>query len=324
MVELRRHGSTVASAFDLLGTNENDLTSALGFGLSRCPPLADALIQRISAAAGFHGDGDMFLALEVRGELGRTDFEIEVGESLVIIEAKRGWLLPTVAQLKQYVGRIATRTSGALVTLSQASQSLAASSLPTEVNGVPVVHLPWSEVLADIKAVSSGCRGRERLWLDELRTYLEGVIRVRDIADSWTYCVVLNDERPGGGATFKEIVTDQLTYFHPYGTGGWPVEPPNFMAFRWNGAVQRIHRVVQADVVPHLQDRYPYMMTKKNPLAARPHAVYTLGPQLPPYDPIPNGAPYRANRLWVLLDQLQTSPSLAEAIARTKALDAKP
>lgn len=172
--------------------------------------------------------------------------------------------------------------------------------------------------------VPSACRGRERLWLDELRTYLEKVIRVRDIADSWTYCVVLNDERPGGGATFKEIVTDQLTYFHPYGTGGWPVEPPNFMAFRWNSAVQRIHRVIKADVVPHLQERYPYMTTNKNPLAARPHAVYTLGPQLPPYDPIPNGAPYRANRLWVLLDQLQTAPSLAQAIALTKQMTDAP
>jgi hypothetical protein len=35
MVELRRHGSAVASAFDLLGTNENDLTSALG-GFADC------------------------------------------------------------------------------------------------------------------------------------------------------------------------------------------------------------------------------------------------------------------------------------------------
>lgn len=66
---------------------------------------------------------------------------------------------------------------------------------------------------------------------------------MRSVADSWTYCVVLNDDRPAGGASFKEFVNDQHRYFHPYGMGGWPTEPPNFMAFRWDGFVQRIHRV---------------------------------------------------------------------------------
>jgi hypothetical protein len=138
------------------------------------------------------------------------------------------------------------------------------------------------------------------------------------VADSWTYCVVLNDERPAGGASFKEFVNDQHRYFHPYGMGGWPTEPPNFMAFRWDGFVQRIHRVVDAKVVPHLAERWPYMKT--NPDADRPHAVYELGPRLPPHEPIPSGATYRAARLWVLLDQLQTAPTLAEAIARTREL----
>jgi hypothetical protein len=106
-------------------------------------------------------------------------------------------------------------------------------------------------------------------------------VRVRSVADSWTYSVVLNDEKPGGGASFKEFVTDQLTYFHPYGEVGWPTGPPNLMAFRWEGAVRSIHRVIKADVVPHLQERFPYMTTKGNPLAARPHAVYNLGPPIP-------------------------------------------
>lgn len=90
------------------------------------------------------------------------------------------------------------------------------------------------------------------------------------------------------------------------------------MAFRWGGAVQRIHRVVNAEVVPHLATRWPYM--QNNPAGARPHAVYELGPPLPPHDPIPTGHNYRARRLWVLLDQLQTAPTLTEAIAGTKSL----
>jgi hypothetical protein len=318
MVPLTRHGTDVSSVFSLLGTNENDLTSALGFALSRCSPLAEAVVARIAGAVGATSDGKMSLDLEVRDEIGRTDLELHVGESLYIIEAKRGWLLPTKTQLAQYARRIANRSAGgALVTLSQASHALAKQSLPIAVGGVPVIHLPWRDVVADAEAARAKCRGHERLWLEEFRTYMEEVIWMRRVEDSWVYCVVLNDERPGGKASFKEIVTEQLSYFHPHGVSGWPIEPPNFLAFRWAGSVQRIHRVVDYDVIPKLSERWPYLTDQAT---NRPHAVYKLGPRIPPYEPIPNDAPYRAARLWVLLDQLQTAGSLAEAIAMSKKL----
>jgi hypothetical protein len=93
------------------------------------------------------------------------------------------------------------------------------------------------------------------------------------------------------------------------------------MAFRWQGAVHRIHRVLTADVVPSLLDRWPDIPATAD--TVRPHAVYELGPRLPPYDPIANGASYRAARLWVLLDQLQCSKTLAQAIAGTKQLNSR-
>ncbi|MCW1959435.1 MAG: hypothetical protein KIH64_013010 [Mycobacterium sp.] len=304
--------------FSLLGTNENDLTAALGFVLAKCPPLAAALTQRICAAAASTAQGDLSLDLEERDAAGRTDLELKLGSSLFIVEAKRGWLLPGETQLAKSPGRTpAAPGGGALVTLSQASHALAAQSLPSHIGVVPVVHLPWRDVLADVNKVRADCRGHERLWLDEFNTYMKEVTSVRRVEDSWTYCVVLNDVKPGGTATFKEIVTEQLSYFHPYGIGGWPNEAPNFMAFRWAGAVQRIHRVVEHEVVPHLSDRWPELA---NEAANRPHAVYRLGPRLPPHEPIPNGASYRASRLWVLLDQLQSSPTLAAALAGSKKL----
>ncbi len=323
MVALTRYGTDVGSVFDLAGSKENDLTAALGFTLDRCPQLCSAIVNRVAEAANIQPSGDMSLALEVSDSEGRTDLELRLGDSLLIFEAKRGWHLPTREQLAQYTGRIRHGTGrGALVTLSQASPALAAHHLPTEISGVAVVHLPWRAVLEDITTVRPTCRGHQRIWLDELQTYLRGVIRMRSVSDSWTYSVVLNNERPNGSRfTFLEYVTDELTYFHPYGTGGWPTEPPNFLAFRWNGAVRRIHRVEDYDVVPTLLDRYPELPEEE--LRMRPHAVYKLSARrLPPLEPIPNGATYRAARLWVLLDQLQTADSLAEAIERTRHLTA--
>lgn len=320
MAELTLHGADVNSVFDLLGRNENDLTSALGFALAQCPPLLAAVLERLGSTLGVELTGDASVALEVRDKMGRTDLEIRLSEALVICEAKRGWLLPSTTQLSQYAGRVRRQGAGALVTLSQASHALAAK-LPSEVRGVPVVHLPWVDILADIADVRAACRGRERFWLEELHKYLKGVVRVRSVADSWTYCVALNHDKTGGkkNLTFVQWVTDALTYYHPYGVSGWPMEPPNFIAFRWEGAVRRIHRVEEAEVIPTLLDRYPDLPA--NDKTMRPHAVYKLSKRrLPPVDPIKNGASYRAIRLWVLLDQLQTADTLAEAHKRTREL----
>ncbi|MGW1347033.1 hypothetical protein ACWCOV_38685 [Kribbella sp. NPDC002412] len=307
--------------FDLLGHDENDLTAALGFTLANCDGLLEAIVRRTAPGVGRPDREQITIDLEVRDEVGRTDLEVAVPGAVLVFEAKRGWLLPSVAQLASYAPRVRAHGGGTLVTLSQASEALARTQLPPEIDGLPVVHLPWRHVLADIAAVRSTCRGRERFWLDQLDTYLAGVINVRSVADSWTYCVALNDQHPGGGGahTFRQFVTEELCYFHPYGVSGWPTEPPNFIAFRWAGAVHRIHRIRTAEVVPTLLDRWPDIPATDD--TTRPHAIYDLGPRIPPFDPIPNGAQYRASRLWVLLDQLQTSPTLAEALAQTKALN---
>ena len=318
VVELTRHGTDVNSAFDLVGRDENDLTGSLAFVLSRCPSLSEALLRRIWPEADDPSKADIALALETRDNDGRTDLEVRLEGALLIIEAKRGWQLPDRAQLRRYAKRITTGPGhGALITLSQASPALASMTLPSEIRGVPVRHLPWRDVMADISSVRQGRRGQERLWLEEFRAYLQGVIRMRRIEDSWTYCVVVNDKMPddGGRYTFRQYVTEENCYFHPFGMGGWPKEPPNFLAFRWDGAVQRIHRV-QAEVVPTLLDRYPEL--RRSPKTMRPHVVYDLGPRLPPHKPIPNGAPYRASRLWVLLDQLQTAKTLKAAMDDTR------
>jgi len=319
MVKLTRHGSDVTSVFDLLGTDENDLTAALGFTLTNCAPLLAALMRRVQPEMDWHGD-EARVALEERDSEGRTDLEIQTSHALFICEAKRGWRLPSTSQLRQYTGRIHRQGNGALITLSQASRALAAATLPAQVDGIPLIHLPWKEVLADINLVRSDCRGRERLWLEQLRSYLGGVVRMRRIEDNWTYSVVLGRGRPPGSVlNFREFVTEDLTYFHPYGIKGWPLEPPNFLAFRWDGAVRRIHRVVKADVVPTLLDVYPDLAPEKGRLI--PHAVYKLSPELlPPHEPIRNGRNYRTARLWLLLDQLQVSQTVEEALDRTRKL----
>jgi hypothetical protein len=258
------------------------------------------------------------LRLEERGDDGRTDLEIEAGAQLAIIEAKRGWLLPGSFQLGKYAPRIAAHGGGALVTLSSATPGWARAHLPADIAGVPVLHLPWDQVRQDIAAARPDARGRERTWLEEFSHYLRKAVKVRDPADSWTYCVSVSNGRPGNGGprTYRDYVTSENCYFHPYGWGnGWPREPPNFLAARWDNQVQQVSRVVTAEIIPALLTRWPDIPENEDTI--RPHALYRLGPPLPG-TPVPSGGSYRASRVWVLLDLLLTSGTLREAIEQTK------
>lgn len=111
-------------------------------------------------------------------------------------------------------------------------------------------------------------------------------------------------------------MTETDTYFHPFGwSKGWPTDPPNFMAFRHRGKVIRVSRVVDAEVVPTMTHRWPGIEPVGN--AAKPHAVYTLGPPLPLPAPVPSGTNYRAARLWVLIDQLLICDTLKDAVEQS-------
>jgi hypothetical protein len=85
------YGREASSVFDLLGRNEVHLTAALGWTLRRSPTLMAALWSRLRVP----GDPAKVSAdLEVVGLGGRTDLELIGDEATVIVEAKKGWLVP--------------------------------------------------------------------------------------------------------------------------------------------------------------------------------------------------------------------------------------
>lgn len=86
-----------------------------------------------------------------------------------------------------------------------------------------------------------------------------------------------SDGRPGGrgSRTFFEFVLKENVYYHPFGWGGgWPTLPPNFFAFRWAGHVRRIQRVMDHEVIPDLQSRWPDIPEDAG--TTRPHIVDQL------------------------------------------------
>jgi hypothetical protein len=323
---MTNHGKTMTSVFSLLGRNENDLTAALGWTLRSSPRLLAALVGGLSPAPQA---ATTRIDLEVSDLLGRTDLELHGADHVIVVEAKRGWVLPPVAQLEAYASRCRTMPVAHLVTLSDCAPDWARRQLPATVGGVKVTHLPWSVVGEHLAAARRASAGHERLWLDQLDIYLKETLRVLEVNNAEAYCVVISTDRPGGGGphTYREIV-EQGFYYYPYGWGhGWPSTPPNFLAFRWEGYVQRVHRVLDYKIISSLQERWPDIPVlqegsggrARSDVTDQPHVVCRLGPALR-MEPLPTGINYRASRVWVLLDQLFTAPTLQAALRESQLL----
>ncbi len=105
MATLRLGNWPVKTVFHLLGQKENDITYSIGWGLAHCDAFAEALLDDLFPSR--KSGGVETIELQKHGEDGGfTDIEIHANDMHVILEAKRGWNLPGVAQLKRYCGRL--------------------------------------------------------------------------------------------------------------------------------------------------------------------------------------------------------------------------
>ena len=105
MSELTAHGDVVTNVFQLIGFLENDITKSIAWAMCKCPVfmkkvIADILqidIEPNKVHIGYQ---------EFEKDKGITDLEITDEEQFyIIIEAKRGWILPSAEQLTLYSER---------------------------------------------------------------------------------------------------------------------------------------------------------------------------------------------------------------------------
>jgi len=105
MPELFLHKRRVESIFHLLGEHENHITYSVAWGLAQSPSFLHGFLK---SAAGVTTDGENVVIRLQQHEKngGITDIEIEdPGGFFIIVEAKRGWNLPSRQQLATYADR---------------------------------------------------------------------------------------------------------------------------------------------------------------------------------------------------------------------------
>ncbi len=322
---LLTHGTRqIESPFDLLGSDEDAITGAIAWTLKQSPTLLTAMVASLTGYTGSMADVQLHFQRSER-EKGRTDLEIVVPDEVhLILEAKKGWELPTRGQLELYTRRRSLAGSRAkirmIITLSQADARYAGLFLPPAINGFPVRHLSRRDLAATLtRAIAATSGLHEKKSLRILGEYLNKTMSKPNLLSNQVYVVSLSSKLPTPswvGTTFVDVVERHRRYFHPVGAG-WPMTPPNYIAFRYGGALKAIHHIDEAVVTKDLADVAPGKLAPCP--VAHPHFLYSLGPAMRPHHHVPAGPKVRqSTRVWAALDLLLTAPTITEAMLESK------
>jgi len=315
-MDLFLHGQPVPTVFHLRGGDENDMTAAFGFVLSRSPIVARAFLGSLFGTLGPIEEAAVTLQTRTAGT-GITDIEIRISSELcVVIEAKRGPNLPEEDQLQRYAEIV--KCTGAnqqmLVAITNATREFAEQTLPKEVTGIPLVHRSWREIKALVEcSMPVETRYSKRL-LAEFVTYLEGLVQMETRYSNMAFVVSLGAGKPDGwGISWIDIVEKRKRYFYPVGSR-WP-EPPNYIAFRYAGHLQSIHHLGGYEIITEFNKVFPEAAAGTSP----PHYCFWLGPPIRPVTEVKNGPRIRqANHCWCMLDTLLTSKTISAALDETE------
>lgn len=150
MAELVVHGRPVPTVFDLLGRSENDMTFALAWGMAQSGSFLADVIKAVSQTPIDAADAVINVQRHDAAG-GFTDVEVTVDDRLhLIFEAKRGWNLPSNAQLRLYARRLdqSVANDRRLIVLTQwGAEEYVASRLGDWELDYPRVALGWSRLV---------------------------------------------------------------------------------------------------------------------------------------------------------------------------------
>ncbi|RUS44570.1 hypothetical protein [Cohnella sp. AR92] len=319
MTKLFLHSREMKSVFQLLGEHENDISYSVAWGLTQCPSFLKVFLQSVLQWNGTVDEVEIRMQEYEKGK-GFTDIEIELTQQFhLIIEAKRGWNLPGIAQLQKY----ATRTSfiqspcpdKRLIVLSECSKDYAKHRVPDQVNGFPVEVLSWKDFYQYSKLAHVSGTHAEKWLLQELNVYLGSLMTMQKQDSNMVYVVSVGGGSPEGWTiSWRDIINERKRYFHPVGGNGWVKEPPNYIAFRYDGKLQSIHHIEGYEIVTNMSKVFSEAKDEE----WEPSFVYHLGAPFAPSKDVKTGNIYPNGRVWCMLDTLFTCSTIFEARDQTK------
>jgi len=250
----------------------------------------------------------------VRDDRGRgiTDIEVVVNNELFfVIEAKKGWNLPSIEQLKRYRSRFSgfNNAKRMFIVLSDCKKEYVKNIYKSSLYNIPIKSISWGDIVKRIEEVYENGSNKEKFLLKEFKEYLMGVILMESQESNWAYVVSLKGNTPSWSKIgWRDLVRNKRKYFYPNGKN-WPQVPPNYMGFRFNGKLQHIHHVEKYEVVDDVHKYIPEIRKGK----VKNHYLLWLGESFEPRKELPNGKIWSNGRMWCMLDTLFTCKTVKEA-----------
>lgn len=317
MSSLYLHNYKIDSIFQLLGEHENDMSYSVAWALSNSSSFLYQVLKKLGVKQIFDIDSIDINLQSYEKNRGITDIEIIYEDVFhIIIESKRGWILPSRTQLEKYSKRksflLSRANYKAIVSLSECSCDYAINNLEvTSVNGIDIIPMSWKELCLLAEKAKRSCSHKETHLLDELLTYFKGLITMQNINSNMVYVVSIANNTPDGWEiSWIDIIEQKKRYFHPMGINGWPKDPPNYIGFRYYGKLQSIHHIEKYDVVKNLHKCIPEIPSFNEDT---PYFVYKLSKPIKPINTVKTGKVYPNGRVWCMLDTLLISKTIAEA-----------
>ncbi|MBC8415009.1 MAG: hypothetical protein ISS80_04955 [Candidatus Cloacimonetes bacterium] len=316
MSNLLIYDKKITSFFQLLGEKENNISYSVGWALANCKNFLTIFIKKtLKWKQEINYEGIRIQLQKYEFSKGFTDIEVEqLGDFHLIIEAKRGWNLPTIIQLQKYASRKKFINSSAplkkIIVLSECTQHyVEANHEVNNINGIKVTYLTWRDIYNySLTAIKKGSYTEKR-YLSELNKYLEDIMTIQKIDSNRVFVVSLARGKPDKwNISWIDIVKKKSFYFHPIAKH-WPYEPPNYIAFRYEGKLQSIHHIKKYEVFTN-----PHKIIQEIPNEKwERHYLYKLDKAFLPQHEVKNGKIYRNSRCWCMLDTLLTCKTIAEA-----------
>jgi hypothetical protein len=323
MAELLVHSRKIESIFQLLGETENDISYSIGYTLANSDCFLQNLLKHLCGKL-YKKElcSNTIINLQSHQEnKGFTDFELYLpGEFFILIEAKKGWILPNSAQLSKYASRKEFKEDmpvKMMVSLSECEDYYAEHYLPFNTIGdLPVKHINYKTISSLLKTAKIGTSSiYEKGVIDELKLYLNKLMRMQQLDSNWVYVVSVGGGNPVNWDISWWQIINRKKYFHPVGKR-WPHRPPNYIAFRYDGELQHIHFIESFIVTKNLSEHFTE--APQNMPAHEPHFIYTLGPAICPDGQVKAGNRIkRSARVYCMLDTLLTSNTISDALTES-------
>jgi len=341
IISLTKYSSTIENIFDLIGHDEKGMTTSLGWMFKHNPIFLKEFGEFFGLDINIE---DTHVFLEKPIDFKRTDIEIKVGNEIhIIIEAKKGLIVPTKKQLKLYSNRFnendITKKLFIVVSNDDPNDIWLDHHYNKDIAGIPVKSISWEKIqklAIDVKDNHSRAL-RQKYMLEYFVEYLSRLVTMRNINSNRVKIFTLNDKihfpanktSHGKDIRLSDVVTEFKKYFHPIGGGSnYPKIPSNYLGFRYgiSGDVSRLRSLHHVQKYEIMNDYKMHFPLESSYTTDRPYYIYTLGPNIikseigiplndvnKNYKDVP-----RQNSVIAHLDLLLTCDSIAEAVFKTK------